>query len=79
MSIVFPETIEVFPQPVLGKVDLSIAPSHLGRVNALGSIWYARFYDSSCQNVMRPGDRVAVIGRQGITLLVMPMNSVLFN
>jgi membrane protein implicated in regulation of membrane protease activity len=77
MSIVFPETIEVFPQPVLGKVDQSIAPRQPGRVNALGSIWYARFYDKSYESIMNPGDRVAVVGRQGITLLVMPIHHML--
>jgi membrane protein implicated in regulation of membrane protease activity len=69
---VFPETLEIFSQPILGKVEETITTGRSGRVSAMATTWPAEFYSSDCQLVASPGDPVVVIGRRGITLLVLP-------
>lgn len=67
------QAIELFATPIEGIIDRPIASTHAGRVKALGTIWNARFYQFADQLAITAGDRVWVVGRQGITLLVMPI------
>jgi membrane-bound ClpP family serine protease len=66
----------MFNQPVLSKVEQAIAPNHTGWVKYQGSFWQAQFYRSSYQMTVKPGEWVKVVGRQGIRLLVVPVNNV---
>ena len=66
----------MFNQPVLSKVDEAIAPNQAGWVKFQGAFWQAQFYRSSCQVTVKPGEWVKVVGRQGIRLLVVPVNDV---
>ncbi|MCU0523822.1 MAG: NfeD family protein [Elainella sp. Prado103] len=72
--------IELFAQPGIGEVVKAIAPNRRGRVRFRASFWPARLYSetsphSSAQVPALPTEKVAVVGRDGITLLVMPMGS----
>ena len=64
------ETIKLFRDPIAGTVLKPIAPNHCGRVRALATIWSAKFYDSNCQTTAAVGRPVAIVGRQGIKLLI---------
>jgi membrane protein implicated in regulation of membrane protease activity len=68
----FPEILEIFSQPILGEVEETITTSRSGRVGAMATTWPAEFYSCDRQLVASPGDPVVVIGRRGITLLVLP-------
>jgi hypothetical protein len=71
MKAIPDKSIKLFPQPARGHVEQSIAPEQMGRVRFQGSIWKAKFAESHYKPVM-PGDSVAVLGVQGITLVVTP-------
>ncbi|MBW4522329.1 MAG: NfeD family protein [Scytolyngbya sp. HA4215-MV1] len=71
--IVAPETFELFPQVEPGKVEQTITPQQPGRVRSMATSWPARFYDAAGQTIAVPNTPVQVVGRVGITLLVMPM------
>jgi len=64
--------IEIFPQPVRGEVERLIAPDERGRVTSIGSSWFAELYEPNSQTVLMPGQKVIVVGRKLITLLVKP-------
>ncbi|MBW4694675.1 MAG: NfeD family protein [Lyngbya sp. HA4199-MV5] len=68
--IVAPETIEFFAQAAIGEVEQTITRNQRGRVKFLATTWFARFYQSTAQTQALPGTRVKVIGREGLTLLV---------
>ncbi len=68
------EQIELFAQPGLGEVVQVIAPNRRGRVKFKASFWPARFYKGS-EIPALPPEQVAVVGRQGITLLVVALTS----
>ncbi|MBW4465587.1 MAG: NfeD family protein [Pegethrix bostrychoides GSE-TBD4-15B] len=65
--------IELFSSPHEGIIDRPIVAHQPGRVKAMGSIWNARFYQIERQIVIAVGDRVLIVGRQGLTLLIVPM------
>lgn len=65
--------IELFAAPREGIIEQPIVAHQRGRVKAMGSIWTARLYQIDRQIVIAVGDRVLIVGRQGITLLVTPM------
>jgi hypothetical protein len=75
MKITYPETIKLFPEPISGTVLQPITPNHCGRVQALASVWSAKFYDSNCQATAAVGCSVAIVGRQGTKLLIVLENS----
>lgn len=68
-----PQSIELFAAPIEGIIERPIALDHPGRVKALGTTWNAHFHPTSDQPTITTGDRVLVIGRRGITLLVIPL------
>lgn len=70
--------IELFAQPGLGEVVQAIAPNRKGRIKFRASFWPARFYQVS-ETAVLPSEQVAVVGRQGITLLVVTLANELAN
>jgi membrane protein implicated in regulation of membrane protease activity len=65
--------IELFTRPEIGEVVQAIAPNQRGRIKFRASFWPARFYTESAFPAM-PSEQVTVIGREGITLLVVAMS-----
>ncbi|MDJ0705897.1 MAG: NfeD family protein [Leptolyngbyaceae cyanobacterium MO_188.B28] len=66
------DEITLLPYPEVGKVDTAISSTQPGRVRFQGSHWPARFYLSDYQGMVLPNDSVKVVGRQGLTLLIVP-------
>ncbi|MBE9227872.1 hypothetical protein IQ264_20835 [Phormidium sp. LEGE 05292] len=64
----------MFSEAVMGTVERTITQNQPGRVKCLGSYWPARFYHSNCDDIVIPDDFVKVVGRQGITMLVVPVS-----
>lgn len=71
---VAPETIEWFDCAKLSEVEQTITPHQRGRVRFMATSWFAQFYQPNGQTETLPGTSVRVIGRQGLTLLVMPVD-----
>jgi membrane protein implicated in regulation of membrane protease activity len=53
-----------------GKIDKVIEPGRVWRVAHKATFWFAR---SHADANFRPGDWVKVVGREGIVLLIEPM------
>jgi hypothetical protein len=71
MSLIFaPETIEFFPQAAIGEVEQTITQQQRGRIRFMATTWFARFYQPNTHTEALPGTFVKVIGREGLTLLV---------
>jgi membrane-bound ClpP family serine protease len=75
MDLFLPDRPEIFSTPTQGKVDQTITQNHPGRVECFGSCWAAQLYQADCVTALLPGQVVRVIGRKGITLLVVPINT----
>ncbi len=69
-----PSPIEMFPEPVLGIVEVTLAPHQSGRVKCQSSYWPARLYQMECLITISPGQPVKVVGIEGITLLIVPID-----
>ena len=67
--------ITMFPKPSIGTVEQTITHHQSGRVKFQASYWPARLYQSDSPPAVFPGERVKVVGRQGITLLVVAVSS----
>jgi hypothetical protein len=67
---VAPDTIEFFAQAAIGQVEQLITLHQRGRVKFMATTWFARFYQPTAQTQALAGTRVKVIGREGLTLLV---------
>jgi len=67
---VAPDTIEFFAQAAIGQVEQPITQHQRGRVKFMATTWFARFYQPTAQTQALAGTRVKVIGREGLTLLV---------
>lgn len=76
MDTLFTGTVKMFPQPLLGIVEQAIAYNQRGRVKFDGTYWPARFYNPDCQATVSPNQFVTVVAREGITLLVVPIDPV---
>jgi membrane protein implicated in regulation of membrane protease activity len=63
--------VKLFPEVGYGIVEKTITSTQVGRVRFQGSTWKARLYSPDASPLMY-GDSVKILGRQGITLLVMP-------
>jgi membrane protein implicated in regulation of membrane protease activity len=72
----FAATPEMFSQPVICQVDGAIAPDRTGRVKYQGTFWKAQFYRASGQRMVKPGEWVKVVGRQGIRLLIVAIDEI---
>jgi len=73
---VAPETIEFFSQIKIGVVEQTITLHQRGRVRCMATTWFAQFYQPTDRRSALPGTFVKVIGREGLTLLVMPLEAV---
>lgn len=67
--LLYDET-ELFPKPLPAKVLWAIAPNHPGRVEFQATSWAARLYQSDSYSTVLADHWVAVVGREGNTLLV---------
>ncbi|MBD1939115.1 NfeD family protein [Microcoleus sp. FACHB-68] len=76
MDTLFTDTVKMFPQPLLGIVEQAIAYNQRGRVKFDGTYWPARFYNPDCQATVSPNQFVNVVAREGITLLVVPIDPI---
>ncbi|WP_246843983.1 NfeD family protein [Hydrocoleum sp. CS-953] len=63
---------KMFSKPQPGIVDEKITPDEPGRVKFKATYWPAMLFRGYSMT-LEPGQEVAVIGRQGITLLVRPL------
>ncbi|MGJ3250410.1 MAG: NfeD family protein [Elainellaceae cyanobacterium] len=77
MRVLKSQPIEAFPNSEPAIVEDAITPNHAGRVHFQATSWPARLYPSTIYTVLLPGESVAVVDRDGITLLVTPLQSVL--
>jgi membrane protein implicated in regulation of membrane protease activity len=68
-----PNRIELFAAPVEAVVERPADATRPGRVKTMGTTWNARLYEFEDQIAIASGDRVLVVGRQGITLLIVPL------
>jgi membrane protein implicated in regulation of membrane protease activity len=71
MNTTSPKRAKLFPKNVYGIVEKPITGAQPGRVRFQGITWKARFYDSTCPELVA-GDAVKVVALEGITLLVLP-------
>ncbi len=67
---------ELFPEAIEGIVNETISSKHPGRVKCQGTYWPARLYKLEYQMTLIPNQSVCVVGRAGITLLVMPIQPI---
>lgn len=70
-------SLEMFPRGIKGVVLEPIALFQFGRVNCQGS-WRARLYEIICQTTLLPGQPILAIGREGNSLIVIPVHSILW-
>jgi membrane-bound ClpP family serine protease len=76
MQTTFSPTTQWFAKLAHGQVEKAITLAQPGQVRFQGSFWKAELASSSCRAV-QPGERVKVVGRCGIRLLVVPNEYVL--
>ena len=76
MSSESPTKITLFPKPGMGIIEEIITESQPGRVNFQATYWPARLYNPEQKITLLPNTSVIVIGREGITLLVVPISEV---
>jgi hypothetical protein len=70
-----PETIEFFIYPGIGEVEQTITLHQRGRVKFMATYWFAQFYPPNNPRLALPGTPVRVIGREGLTLLVVSIDA----
>jgi membrane protein implicated in regulation of membrane protease activity len=70
-------TVELFKEPKIARVERIITNRLKGRVFFEGTSWPAKVYETTenlvCDYAMDVSSTVMVIGRHGLTLLVLPM------
>jgi membrane protein implicated in regulation of membrane protease activity len=71
MQTTFSPTTQWFAKVAQGQVEKAIAPTQPGRIRFQGCFWKAELASSGCRAV-QAGERVKVVGRCGIRLLVVP-------
>jgi membrane protein implicated in regulation of membrane protease activity len=73
-------TVEFFKEPKTARVERTITAHSKGRVFFQGTYWPARVYETAeglvADHDFHVSSWVTVIGRQGLTLLVVPVVSV---
>jgi membrane protein implicated in regulation of membrane protease activity len=72
-----PHTLELFKEQKKARVEHTITPQRKGRVFYEGTYWPARLYSVAdgaiADYALDVSSWVTVIGRQGLTLLVVPL------
>jgi membrane protein implicated in regulation of membrane protease activity len=71
-TLLLAQNPKMLRQPVQGIVQQAIAPDQPGRITYQGSYWPAKFFQPDHQAIIAAGDSATIIGRLGITLLVVP-------
>ena len=66
---------ELFPFSGIGKVEETISAEQLGRVRFQATYWRARFQQPSYPQEISPGNKIRIVGREGLTLLVVPLEA----
>jgi membrane protein implicated in regulation of membrane protease activity len=70
-------TVELFKEPKIARVERMITNRLKGRVFFEGTYWPARVYEAAegvvSDYAMDVSSPVMVVGRHGLTLLVLPM------
>ena len=74
MSSESPEKIMIFSKPGIGEVEQIITETQPGRVKFQATYWPARLHNPEYEITLVPNTPVTVIGREGITLLVVPVS-----
>ena len=69
-SIIMNSSPQTFFQPVPGKLE--VHQGHPLRVWAFGTTWSVRWYGSAPKTALVNGQKVIIIGRHGIYLLIVP-------
>jgi len=69
---IVPSVIESFNQPNIAIVEETITKDKRGRVKFMGTYWFARFLDTSYDDEALLNTIVKVVGREGLTLIVIP-------
>lgn len=67
------EPVVMFTEPGVGVVEQIIMPAQPGRVEFGATYWPARLFDSQLDITLAPACSVMVVGREGITLLIVPV------
>jgi len=67
------KSVVMFEQGLTGVVERTIKPGAKGQIKFQGSYWSAALYPPHHDKAIPRGQRVTIIGREGITLLVHPM------
>jgi len=67
-----PYDLQFFPSAKIGTVSESISADRPGRVWCSGTYWPARLCVNDYPAALKPKAQVTVIGKEGITLLVVP-------
>jgi len=70
---------KLFAQGIPGIVTLPIAPLQAGRVTIQGQSWRSQLYDLNCQTTLLPQQPILAIGRENITLIVIPLHCLLWD
>ncbi|MEM6837306.1 MAG: NfeD family protein [Cyanobacteria bacterium P01_C01_bin.120] len=70
----FFQVTEMSPFQGRGIVQQAIAPPYAGRVYFRATYWPARLSQTAKLDKLQPGAPVEVVGRDGLTLLVKPLN-----
>jgi membrane protein implicated in regulation of membrane protease activity len=65
--------VEKFSEPQIGVVEQTISPQQPGRVKFKGTSWPAQFYDPTFQGIVFIQQPVTIVGRKGLTMLVIPI------
>lgn len=73
MMMRFPQTIVFFEHEGLGKAVKAIAADQPGRVRFQATDWPAKLYQPTPIGIERDR-KVKVVGREGLTLLVVPVD-----
>lgn len=68
--IVMPDKIEQFPEASFAIVIETITSTKRGRVAWQSTHWFAEFYQPEGAIAAQPNQRVKVVARRNITLLV---------
>ena len=65
--------LEIFSKLLPATVTQTITANQPGRIRYRASYWPARFYQVDRHVIVPTGQSVVAIGRQGITILVVPV------
>ena len=69
---------EMFPRGLPCRVTRAVRALDRGRAQFNGSSWFARLYEINCSTTLLPGQPALAVGRQGTTLIIMPLHCLLW-